>query len=83
MKKGGFGKGNVGSIKYVYVKKGEAYNEKEDEEEEPEEAMDEEAMDDGFSVCQVTDVGGIDDKSFNATAWVGAQRGGDSLGRSF
>ena len=27
----------------------------------------------GLSVCQVTDVGGIDDKSFNATAWVGAQ----------
>jgi basic membrane protein A len=26
-----------------------------------------------FSACQVTDVGGIDDKSFNATAWKGVQ----------
>jgi basic membrane protein A len=26
-----------------------------------------------FSACQVTDVGGIDDKSFNATAWQGVQ----------
>jgi basic membrane protein A and related proteins len=25
-------------------------------------------------ICQVTDAGGIDDKSFNATAWRGAQR---------
>lgn len=25
-------------------------------------------------ICQVTDVGGIDDKSFNQTAWAGAQR---------
>lgn len=25
-------------------------------------------------ICQVTDVGGIDDKSFNQTAWSGAQR---------
>jgi basic membrane protein A len=27
----------------------------------------------GFKACQVTDTGGIDDKSFNATAWKGAQ----------
>jgi basic membrane protein A len=27
----------------------------------------------GVSVCQVTDTGGIDDKSFNATAWKGIQ----------
>ncbi len=27
----------------------------------------------GFKVCQVTDTGGIDDRSFNATAWKGAQ----------
>jgi basic membrane protein A len=27
----------------------------------------------GFKACQVTDVGGIDDKSFNATAWKGVQ----------
>jgi len=26
-----------------------------------------------FKVCQVTDTGGIDDKSFNATAWKGVQ----------
>ncbi|HPS40998.1 MAG TPA: BMP family ABC transporter substrate-binding protein [Anaerolineaceae bacterium] len=26
-----------------------------------------------FKVCQVTDTGGVDDKSFNATAWKGAQ----------
>jgi basic membrane protein A len=27
----------------------------------------------GFKVCQVTDVGGIDDKTFNATAWKGVE----------
>ncbi len=31
-------------------------------------------------VCQVTDVGGIDDKSFNQTAWKGAQDAGKELG---
>lgn len=31
-------------------------------------------------VCQVTDVGGIDDKSFNAMAWKGVQRAVDELG---
>jgi len=31
-------------------------------------------------VCQVTDVGGIDDKSFNATAWAGAQAAADAFG---
>lgn len=30
--------------------------------------------------CQVTDVGGIDDKSFNATAWLGVQTAMTSLG---
>jgi basic membrane protein A len=29
--------------------------------------------DGGAKACEVTDVGGIDDKSFNATAWKGAQ----------
>ena len=38
---------------------------------EEEEAMEEEAM--AFKACQVTDVGGIDDKSFNATAWKGME----------
>jgi len=27
-----------------------------------------------FKVCQVSDTGGIDDKGFNETAWLGAQR---------
>ena len=39
--------------------------------EEPE--VGEEPMDKTFLACQVTDVGGIDDKSFNATAWKGMQ----------
>jgi basic membrane protein A and related proteins len=30
-------------------------------------------------VCQVTDTGGIDDKSFNMTAWRGAERARDEL----
>lgn len=34
----------------------------------------------GVKVCQVTDAGGIDDKSFNATAWKGAQRVESELG---
>ncbi|MEM9774610.1 MAG: BMP family ABC transporter substrate-binding protein, partial [Chloroflexota bacterium] len=34
----------------------------------------------GVKVCQVTDVGGIDDKSFNATAWEGALRAEADLG---
>jgi basic membrane protein A len=33
-----------------------------------------------FSVGQVTDVGGIDDKSFNQTAWAGVQRAVEELG---
>jgi len=33
-----------------------------------------------FKVCEVTDTGGIDDKSFNATAWKGVQDGIDQLG---
>jgi basic membrane protein A len=32
------------------------------------------------SICQVSDVGGIDDKSFNQSAWDGALRAGDELG---
>ncbi len=34
----------------------------------------------GMKACQVTDVGGIDDKSFNQTAWAGVQRAADELG---
>lgn len=33
-----------------------------------------------FKACQVTDVGGIDDKSFNATAWKGVQDAMAQLG---
>jgi basic membrane protein A len=33
-----------------------------------------------LKVCQVTDTGGIDDKSFNATAWKGAQDAMSKLG---
>jgi len=35
-----------------------------------------------ISVCQVTDTGGIDDKSFNATAWKGVQDAVTQLGVS-
>lgn len=49
---------------------------------EPTEApMEEEApAEDAFLACQVTDVGGIDDKSFNATAWKGIEDAVASLG---
>ncbi|MFL7813147.1 MAG: BMP family protein, partial [Anaerolineales bacterium] len=33
-----------------------------------------------FLACQVTDVGGIDDKSFNATAWKGMEDAVDAFG---
>ena len=33
----------------------------------------------GTKVCQVTDTGGIDDKSFNATAWKGVQQAMEDL----
>ncbi len=33
-----------------------------------------------FKVCEVTDTGGVDDKSFNATAWAGAQAAATALG---
>lgn len=36
--------------------------------------------DDETLVCQVTDVGGVDDKGFNASAWAGAQRAADDFG---
>lgn len=46
--------------------------------EEPTEAMEEPAGE--FLACQVTDTGGIDDKSFNATAWKGVQDAMDEFG---
>ncbi len=33
-----------------------------------------------FKACQVTDVGGVDDKGFNQTAWKGVQEAGETLG---
>lgn len=39
-----------------------------------------EAPEVAFKVCQVTDTGGIDDKSFNATAWKGATDAEKELG---
>jgi len=33
-----------------------------------------------FKACQVTDVGGVDDKGFNQTAWKGVQDAGAALG---
>ncbi|MDJ0959102.1 MAG: BMP family ABC transporter substrate-binding protein [Acidimicrobiia bacterium] len=32
------------------------------------------------SICEVTDVGGVDDKGFNASAWAGAQRAAADFG---
>jgi basic membrane protein A len=34
----------------------------------------------GGKVCEVTDTGGVDDKSFNQTAWAGAQATAEELG---
>src|SRR3954452_21636290 len=31
-------------------------------------------------VCEVTDTGGVDDKSFNALGWIGAQQAATDLG---
>ena len=31
-------------------------------------------------ICEVTDVGGVDDKGFNASAWAGAQRAAADFG---
>ena len=52
----------------------------------PAEEMEEEAADvdcsspDVFCIGLVTDVGEIDDKSFNQSAWEGAQQGGEAVG---
>lgn len=42
--------------------------------------MDEGAMADGGAVCEVTDVGGVDDKSFNQLAFEGAQAAEERFG---
>lgn len=43
-------------------------------------AAEEPAGEEGILVCQITDTGGIDDKSFNATAWKGITDAEDELG---
>lgn len=48
--------------------------------EEPTEATGGEAAASDVLICQVTDTGGIDDRSFNATAWKGVQDAMDQLG---
>jgi basic membrane protein A len=52
--------------------------------EEPTEAPAEEPTEapaaEGGRVCEVTDVGGVDDRSFNQTAWEGAQTAAESVG---
>jgi basic membrane protein A and related proteins len=48
--------------------------------EEPEEPAEEPAEEVDFRGCQVTDTGGIDDRSFNQTVWAGFQRAEDELG---
>ncbi len=50
------------------------------EPEEPEETEPPPPPEVGIKVCQVTDVGGIDDKSFNATAWHGVEMAMEQLG---
>ena len=48
----------------------------EEEQPAPEEVIPEQS----FKACQVTDAGGIDDQSFNATAWRGMEEAQDSFG---
>jgi basic membrane protein A len=43
-------------------------------------ATDTTAVQAGGLICEVTDVGGVDDKSFNASAWAGAQRAAADFG---
>lgn len=48
--------------------------------EEPTEAEEPEETEEGALVGMVTDMGGVDDKSFNAMAWQGMQRAEEELG---
>ncbi len=50
------------------------------EEEEPTEAPAEPEEEEAFKAGMVTDVGGIDDKSFNATSWAGMEMAEQELG---
>src|SRR3972149_751303 len=45
-----------------------------------EEPMEEPMEEVDFLVCQVTDTGGIDDASFNQTAWAGVEQAEAELG---
>ena len=58
----------------------EAPTEAPEETEEMVETEEPEETEDVTKVCQVTDVGGIDDKSFNATAWQGVLDAEEELG---
>jgi basic membrane protein A and related proteins len=51
-----------------------------DEADEGDDEAAEPAEDVDFQGCQVTDTGGIDDRSFNQTVWAGFQRAEDELG---
>jgi len=46
----------------------------------PEVPTEEPVVEEKVKVCQITDTGGIDDKSFNATAWKGITDAQDQLG---
>ncbi len=62
----------------------------EEVEEEPEEEVDEDAVEEDepeeeveeadFLACQITDTGGVDDRSFNQTVWEGFQQAEEELG---
>jgi basic membrane protein A len=43
-------------------------------------AADGTAAEEAGLICEVTDVGGVDDKGFNASAWAGAQRAAEEFG---
>lgn len=46
----------------------------------PEETTTTAAPEAGGLICEVTDVGGVDDRGFNASAWEGAQRAAEAFG---
>ena len=51
-----------------------------DPDEEVEEEPDEEVAEEDFLACQITDVGGVDDRSFNQTVWEGFQQAEEDFG---
>ena len=58
----------------------EAESEKASSEEETEAETEEEIDGTGFKIGMVTDVGGVNDGSFNQSAWEGLQRAGEAFG---